>query len=31
MRVTDVRLEREPDAVIARVAAHLERRRRALG
>ena len=28
MRVTDVRLEREPEAVIARVAEHLERRRR---
>ena len=26
-RVTDVRLEREPDAVMARVAAHLKRRR----
>lgn len=30
MRVTDVRLYREPDAVIGRVAAHLERRRRTL-
>ncbi len=28
MRVTDVRLEREPDAVIRRLAAHLDRRRR---
>jgi very-short-patch-repair endonuclease len=27
IRVTDVRLEREPDAVLTRVAAHLERRR----
>jgi very-short-patch-repair endonuclease len=27
-RVTDIRLEREPAAVLARVAAHLERRRR---
>jgi very-short-patch-repair endonuclease len=27
IRVTDVRLGREPDAVLARVAAHLERRR----
>jgi very-short-patch-repair endonuclease len=27
-RVTDIRLEREPDAVIARVAAHLARRHR---
>ncbi|MGD9737476.1 MAG: DUF559 domain-containing protein [Solirubrobacterales bacterium] len=30
MRVTDIRLAREPDAVIARLAAHLERRRRTL-
>lgn len=30
IRVTDVRLEREPDAVIARLAEHLERRRRTL-
>src|SRR5262249_57662035 len=28
MRVTDVRLEREPERVISRLAAHLERRRR---
>jgi very-short-patch-repair endonuclease len=31
MRVTDVRLEREPEAVIERLRSHLERRRRALG
>lgn len=31
IRVTDVRLEREPRETIARVAAHLERRRRAAG
>lgn len=31
IRVTDVRLEREPRATIARVAAHLERRRAAVG
>ncbi|MFT3863641.1 MAG: type IV toxin-antitoxin system AbiEi family antitoxin domain-containing protein [Solirubrobacterales bacterium] len=31
IRVTDVRLDREPQATIARVAAHLERRRRAVG
>jgi very-short-patch-repair endonuclease len=31
IRVTDVRLEREPRQTIARVAAHLERRRRAAG
>jgi hypothetical protein len=31
IRVTDVRLEREPQKTIARVAAHLERRRRAAG
>lgn len=31
VRVTDVRLEREPRETIARVAAHLERRRRAAG
>jgi very-short-patch-repair endonuclease len=30
MRVTDVRLGREPEAVLARVAAHLERRRQIL-
>lgn len=30
MRVTDVRLEREPQQVIERVTAHLERRRRGL-
>jgi very-short-patch-repair endonuclease len=30
MRVTDVRLEREPDEVMARLAAHLKRRRRTL-
>jgi very-short-patch-repair endonuclease len=30
IRVTDVRLEREPRETIARVAAHLERRRRAI-
>ena len=30
MRVTDVRLEREPDAVIERLRSHLERRRRTL-
>lgn len=29
-RVTDVRLRREPDAVVERLAAHLERRRRTL-
>jgi predicted transcriptional regulator of viral defense system len=31
IRVTDVRLDREPQETIARVAAHLERRRRAAG
>ena len=31
IRVTDVRLDREPRETIARVAAHLERRRRAVG
>jgi very-short-patch-repair endonuclease len=31
IRVTDVRLEREPQKTIARVAAHLERRRRTVG
>ncbi len=31
IRVTDVRLDREPRATIARIAAHLERRRRAAG
>jgi very-short-patch-repair endonuclease len=31
IRITDVRLEREPRETIARVAAHLERRRRASG
>ncbi len=31
IRVTGVRLDREPQATIARVAAHLERRRRAVG
>jgi very-short-patch-repair endonuclease len=31
IRITDVRLEREPRETIARVAAHLERRRRAIG
>jgi very-short-patch-repair endonuclease len=31
IRVTDVRLEREPRETIARVAAHLERRRRTVG
>jgi very-short-patch-repair endonuclease len=31
IRITDVRLEQEPKAVIADVAAHLERRRRELG
>jgi very-short-patch-repair endonuclease len=31
IRVTEVRLEREPRQTIARVAAHLERRRRAIG
>ncbi|MBS1843059.1 MAG: hypothetical protein JST53_01455 [Actinobacteria bacterium] len=31
IRITDVRLEREPRETIARVAAHLERRRRAGG
>jgi predicted transcriptional regulator of viral defense system len=31
IRVTDVRLDREPRETIARVAAHLERRRRAAG
>jgi predicted transcriptional regulator of viral defense system/very-short-patch-repair endonuclease len=31
IRVTGVRLDREPQATIARVAAHLERRRRAIG
>jgi very-short-patch-repair endonuclease len=30
IRVTDVRLEREPDEVLSRLAAHLERRRRTL-
>jgi very-short-patch-repair endonuclease len=31
IRVTDIRLKREPEETIARVAAHLERRRRAVG
>jgi very-short-patch-repair endonuclease len=31
IRVTDIRLKREPKQTIARVAAHLERRRRAIG
>ena len=31
IRVTDVRLDREPQQTIARVAAHLERRRRTVG
>ena len=31
IRVTDIRLDREPQGTIARVAAHLERRRRAAG
>jgi very-short-patch-repair endonuclease len=31
IRVTGPRLDREPDAVVARVAAHLEQRRRQLG
>jgi predicted transcriptional regulator of viral defense system len=31
IRVTGVRLDREPEATIARVAAHLERRRRTVG
>ncbi len=31
IRVTDVRLDREPRETVARVAAHLERRRRAIG
>ncbi len=30
MRVTDVRLEREPDEVMRRLASHLERRQRTL-
>jgi very-short-patch-repair endonuclease len=31
VRITDIRLEREPEAVMSRVAAHLERRRRTGG
>jgi very-short-patch-repair endonuclease len=31
IRITGVRLDREPQATIARVAAHLERRRRTVG
>jgi hypothetical protein len=31
IRVTGPRLDREPEAIVARVAAHLEQRRRQLG